>query len=229
VSGNRRERFLLSQPVVYFALFSVMRTRDDRFVLPALAMFTLFAGGLPTLFERRLGGRPRVAGLLAVLAYGGIGAALATMAPAALTVPQPMPHVVRPRYSAGILDWIETHVHGRAAILIESGIAPMLDTSMEDGRLGAALRRALVARRPRLDHDFRGAVFVGGCIYDAGAVQRREIDYAIIALRNRGYIERHCDEFSPVCDFYAALSANGEAVFTTPEGFEPLAVYALRR
>jgi 4-amino-4-deoxy-L-arabinose transferase-like glycosyltransferase len=229
VFGNRRERFLLSQPVVYFALFSVMRTRDDRFVLPALAMFMLFAGGLPTLVGRRLGGWPRVAGLLAVLAYGGIGAALATMAPEALTVPQPMAHVVRPRYSAGILDWIETHVHGRAAILVESGIAPMLDTTMEDGRFGAALRRALVTQRPRLDHDFRKAVFVGGCNYDAGVVQRGEIDYAIIALRNRGYIERHCDEFPTVCDFYTALSASGEVVFATPEGFEPLAVFALRR
>src|SRR6185369_3341822 len=101
-----------------FALFSVMRTREDRFVLPALAMFALFAGGLPALVGRRLVRWPRVAGLLAVLACGGIGTALATMAPAALTVPQPTRHEVRPRYSAGVLDWIETHVHGRAAILV---------------------------------------------------------------------------------------------------------------
>jgi hypothetical protein len=227
--GNRRERFLLSLPVLYFALFSVLRTREDRFMLPALALFALFAAGLPALIARRLAHWPRLAGCLGAAIHAAIGAALVTMAPAALTVPQPMPHEVRPRYSGGVLDWIEANVPARSVILVESGIAPLLDTTMEDRRFGAALRRALVSRRPRLDHDYRGAVFLGGCNYDAGALRRGEIDYAVVAPRNIQYIERHCGEFARVCEFYEALRARAEVVMRAPEGFEPLAVYALRR
>jgi len=227
--GTRRERFLVSVPVVYFVLVSALRTREDRFMLPALALFALVAAGLPALLGRRLAAWPRSAAAAALLCYAGLAAAVASMAPAALTVPQPRPHQNLPRVESGVLDWIEANASPGSRILVESGIVPLIDTLNEPSRFAAALRRSLLARRPKLDQHFLGAIFLGGCNYDPGWVTRGEIDYAVIAPRNVQYIEKHCAELAPVCAFYAALRSRADVVATAPPGFEPVEIYALRR
>jgi len=59
-------------------------------------------------------------------------------------------------------------------------------------------------------------------------VRRGEIDYAVVAPRNVQYIEGHCDVCPQACEVYAALRAGGDVVMQSPQGFEPVQVYALR-
>jgi Dolichyl-phosphate-mannose-protein mannosyltransferase len=225
--GDRTERFVLSLPVGYFVFFTLMQTRDERFLLPALALFLLVAGGLPFVLGRRCAAS-RILGAAAVLfSYGLLFWCLGTLAAESLTIPQPRPYEVLQRPDRLLLDWIEANATPGSAILVESGIVPLVDTLKEPGRFAAELRASVVATRPSLDHRFIGAVYVGGRNYDPELPARKAIDYAIISKRNVQYIESRCDAFPEVCAFYANLRERAHIVFETPPGFEPAAVYQL--
>jgi hypothetical protein len=223
--GTRRERFVLSLPVAYAVLFSLMQTRDERFILPALALFLLIAGGMPFVLARRLAAWPAPRAAATIASYGLIGLCIWNLAPAALTVPPSRPHEVLAWPDVLLFNWIETNVPPDSAILVELGILPLADTLKEPGRLAAELRRSLVTSRPGLDQRFVGAVYIGGRTYDPAAVEQRTIDYAIVSARNVDYIERHCDTYAEVCAFYEALRRRARIVFQTPQGYEPALVW----
>jgi hypothetical protein len=129
-----------------------------------------------------------------------------------------------------LFDWIERNVPPQSNVLIESGIAPLIDTLEEPGRLAAELRQSIVAIRPKLDQHFIGAVYVGGrSNYDPAVSGNDRIDYAIVAFRTVRYIESRCETFPDVCAFYRDLRANGRVVFETPPGFERAIIYDVRR
>lgn len=223
--GRRTERFVLSLPVVYFLFFSLMHTRDERFLLPAMALFLVVASGLPFVLVRRFAawGILRIAS--AAAAYALLLLCIGTSAAESFRLPQPRPYEVLAQPDQLLLDWIEEHAPPRSAILVESGVVPLVDTLKEPGRLAAELRASLTARRPNLDQRFVGAVYVGGRNYDPGVVVRKQIDYAIVSWRNVQYIQRRCDAYPEVCSFYAELAERGRLVFETPPGYEPAFVY----
>ena len=224
--GNRAERFVLSLPVGYFALFSLVRTKYDRFILPAEALFLLVASGLPAVLARRLGQRRVPAMTATALSYALLFVCLATMAPQSIPIPR---HDALPRSDALLFDWIEANAPPRSNILVESGILPLVDALITPDGFGAELRKSIAAVRPRLDHQFAGAVYIGGRTnYEPGSVAARHIDYAIISPRNERYIESRCDVFPDVCAFYAELRADGRIAYRTPDGFEMATVYDLR-
>lgn len=225
--GTARERFVLSLPVVYFALFSLMGTKYDRFVLPALALFLLVVAALPVVLARRAAPHPRVAGALHGLALVAIVANLAVLTPRAIPVPR-HDALAAPRRT--LFDWLAANAPPHARVLIESGVVPLLDAQGEPTPLGAALRAALVRMRPELDHEYRTAVFIGGLQnYDAADVTERRVDLAIVSSRNLEYISRRCEAYPEVCAVYAALRAQARIAYVTPLGVEPVVIYDLRQ
>jgi hypothetical protein len=224
--GNRVERFVLSLPVGYFLLFSLISTKDNRFMLPAMLLFLVVASGLPSYLSRRAGQRRPLRILLSALSYTLLFSCMGTMAIQSIPI---LPHEALTPAERPLFVWIEENVPRRSKILVESGIVPLVDTIKEPGRLAAELRKSIVATRPNLDQQFIGAVYVGGRNYDARMVADQRIDYAVIAKKNVRYIEGRCDAFPEVCDFYAALRDNGRVVFETPEGFEQVVVYEVGR
>jgi hypothetical protein len=225
--GNRTERFVLSLPLLYTAFFELMQTRDDRFILPAMALFLLVAGSLPFVLGRRLASIPALRLASVFASYSLLFVCLADLAFESFRIPQPLTHEVLKRPDGVLLDWIDAHARPRAAILVESGVVPLIDTLKEPGRFAAELRASVAAKRPNLDQRYIGAVFVGGRNYDPGTVARKEIDYAIISTRNVHYIETRCETYPEVCAFYSELRRRGRIVYETPPGFEPAIVYEL--
>jgi uncharacterized membrane protein len=227
VFGNRTERFVLSLPVGYLLLFSCMRAKDDRFILPAMVLFLLVASGLPAVLSKAFPAHARIRMLAAGFAYPLLLACLGTMAVQSVPINA---HAMLRRPDELLFEWIEQHVPPRSTMLVESGIVQLLDTLKEPGQFAAALRQSIVAMRPGLDQQFIGAVYIGGrSNYDPGVLAAKHIDYAIISTRNIAAIEDRCDAFPDVCRFYQDLRAHGEAVFETPDGFEPVVVYQIRR
>lgn len=225
--GNRRERFLLSLAAAYLAVFSLVRSKDERFVLPALVLCLVVGAGLPAIVARPLRWR-WVKGAASALAYLLLLAAIWRGAPQAFQVPLPREHESLTRSDGLVLDWIEANVTPRSNVVIESGMVPLIDILKLPGRFAAEMRASVAKLRPRLDQNYIGAVYIGGCNYDPGAVVRGEINYAVISGRNLNFIERNCDSYRVVCDFYAELRARGQLVFETPEGFESALIYDLR-
>lgn len=226
VFGTRTERFVLSLPVAYWLLFSLMRTKFDRFVLPALALFLLVASGVPFILARRAGQQRFVSVGAGALASALLAACIATMAPRSLPVPR---HQMLPRATPALFDWIDRAVPPQSRMLVESGVVPLIDTLKEPGPLAAALRRSLAAMRPNLDQQYIGAAYVGGRPnYQAAMLSRGEIDYAIVSPRNLQYIDGRCGALPEVCAFYTELRSRGRIVFEAPEGFEPVLVYDVR-
>jgi hypothetical protein len=222
--GNRTARFVLSFPVAYVLVFSLIASKDARFILPAMPFFLVAASGLPyclaSLFPTRR--------VLRFLAYAFSWAlyvpCMATMAAQSLPI---QPHTLLSSPDAPLFDWIERNVPHRSKIAVESSIVNLLDTLKEDGPFTAALRTSIVKLRPHLDHTFIGLVYIGGCNYEPKMIADGEIDYAIISKRNMPYIESHCGEYPSVCEFYRQLRSNGRIVFETAEGFEPTMVYEI--
>jgi len=54
--GSASERLLASFPLAYFAIFSVISSKDARFILPAMPLFLVVASGLPNFVRKRRGG-----------------------------------------------------------------------------------------------------------------------------------------------------------------------------
>src|SRR6185436_16268258 len=114
----------------YFVLFSLMRTKFDRFLLPALVLFLLMAGGAPFVLLRRLG--RGIGGVVAAASVCALMLACAvTLAMRSIPVPR---HQMLERPEAALFDWIERNVPRRSAVLVESGLAPLIDTMKEPGR-----------------------------------------------------------------------------------------------
>lgn len=219
VLGTRLERFAASVPVVYFALFSLIDTKYDRFILPALALFLLCAAGLPFVLARAARGLPIVA--LALLV-----ANIAVLTPRAIPIPR---HERLEPARAALFDWFAASAPPRARVLVESGIVPLLDAFDEPAPFGPALRDALVHTRPALAHDFHSAVFIGGIShYDPAAIAARRYDFVVVSPRNQRYMEGRCEAFPQVCAVYDALRTHARVVYRTPEGVEPALVYDLR-
>ena len=225
--GNRAERFVLSLPVAYFVLFSLFRTKFDRFILPAMVLFLLVASGLPYVLARRFSARRAPCLILFALSYALLVLALATMVPRSIPIPL---HEMLSRPDAPVFAWIESSVPPRSNVLIEAGILPLVDATMAPGRFATALRSSIVKMRPNLDQEFIGAALVGGTSsYEPGILARKHIDYAIISSRNLESVERRCETMPDACAFYRELQGAGPIVFETPPGFEMTRVYAVRR
>lgn len=217
--GDRRERFVLSLPVAYFIVFSLMRTRFDRFILPAAVLLLLVAAGLPSILGRRLPAA-RVAAVVLLLAC------IAALAPRAIPVPR---HQALARADGPVLDWLEQHAAPGSRIHVQSGVLPLIDVLDQGGPLSAALRESLVRVRPGLDHHYFPAVFVGGRInYEADVLTAKRIDYAIANGRTMHYIDTRCAELPDVCAVQRDMQARGSDAFVTPDGVEPTIIYDLR-
>jgi hypothetical protein len=224
--GNRTERFVLALAIVYLGVFSLVETKFDRFILPAMALFLLVVAGLPSLLARRLAAQPAAGSTAVALAGGLITACLVTLAPRAIPVPR---HEALARPDGPVLEWIEAHAPARSAILVESGVVPLLDALTESGQFGAALRGALVRSRPALDHRFTGATYVGDITtYDVAAIDNRRYAFAIVSRRNMQYVSDKCGAYPAVCAFYQALNTRARLAYTTPVGVEPTYVFDLR-
>ena len=222
--GNRAERFVLSLAVAYLLAFSLMQTKFDRFILPAMALFLLLVAGLPSLLARRLAGRPRVAAV--TLAGALIAGCLATLAPRAIPVPR---HEMLARADGALFEWIGSHAPPHSTILVESGLVPLLDVQGDPTPLAAALHESLARVHPNLDHQFLRASYVGAIInYGPNVLAERGVDFVVLARRNLQYIPRQCDAFPDVCALYQQLRDRGRVVYTTPEGTEPAIIYDLR-
>ncbi|HSQ00463.1 MAG TPA: glycosyltransferase family 39 protein [Candidatus Dormibacteraeota bacterium] len=226
VVGNRGERFVLSLAVAYLAAFSLMQTKFDRFILPAMALLLLVVAGVPSILGRRLVAHRWARAGTVALASGVIVACLVTLAPRAIPVPR---HEMLARPDPFLFDWIGDHVPPHSSILVESGIVPLLDAQSDPGPLASALRKSLVRARPGLDQQFLRAGFVGGVInYGPGVLADRGIDFVVVSRRNLQYIPRQCDTFPEVCAVYQQLQERGRVVYTTPEGVEPAIIYDVR-
>lgn len=217
--GTRVERFVLTLPLAYFAFFSCgVRTKFDRFILPALALFLLMAAGLPALLARR-----SARAILPVAAWAALAATLGQLWPQAIPVPR---HDMLARPDATLFDWLGEHATPRSTVLVEAGLVPLLDAMDGPGPLAGALQQSLRRVRPALDFDFLGASFVGGAInYDPQLLSGGRVDYAVVSIRNLQRVAQDCDAYPALCAFYRQMQAQGRLVFTTPEGIEPLAVY----
>jgi hypothetical protein len=226
-AGGRRERFLLAVAVGYLVVFSLMRTKFYRFVLPALALLLLLAGGIPTMLHRRLAGRPRLGGFAAALAWAALGWTVTTMVPQAIPVPR---YLTLARSDHVLLDWLEAHAAPGSTVWIEAGIVPLIDAANGPGRFAAALRKSIGTMRPRLADEFITAAYVGGIAhYGAGVLSDAHVDYAIISPRTVTYIESRCEAFPEVCAFYRELRRRGSVAFATGEDAEPAVVYEVPR
>jgi len=225
VLGTRAERFALSVPVGYFLLFSALGTKFDRLILPALALFLLMASGLPVVLARRLRA-PLAAGVATAGSWALLVACLASLAPLAIPVPH---HPMLARPDGVLLDWIERHARPSATILVEAGAVQLIDVLTAEGRFPAAVRGALRALRPGLDHTYLAAIYVGEQQHYSPALLREgRLDYALVSMRTMRDIERRCATFPDVCAFYAELRRRGRIAFETPTGVEPAVIYALR-
>jgi hypothetical protein len=216
--GTRRERFVLSLPVVYFVLFSLMRTKFDRFILPAAVLLLLVAAGLPSLLARRWP-PARIAALALLLAC------IATLAPRTIPLPR---HQALARADGVVLDWLEHHAAPGSRIHVQSGVLPLIDILEQGGPFAAALRESLVRVRPGLDHQYFSAVYVGGrAHYEPDVLTAKRIDYAIANGRTMHYIDTRCAELPDVCAVQRDMQARGVTAFVTPDGVEPTIIYQL--
>lgn len=223
--GTRRERFALSIPVGYFLVFSAVSTKFDRFILPGEALFLLIAGGLPVIAARVLPPRwPARLGRLAATAL--LLACLVDLTPRAIPLP---PSPALPSAQGLVLDWIAAHAAPRSTVLVESGVAPLLDIVTAPDRLAAAVHASLVRQRPSLDHTYLSAIIIGSQQhYGAEVLDRQGIDYVVVSRRNQHGMRQRCAAFPDVCAFYDALEARGQLVFETPDEIEAARIYALR-
>src|SRR5262249_41056333 len=151
----------------------------------------LVMSGMPFVLARRFASRR----LLVVASYASSYLLFALCIAALMRGSIPIPlHPMLARPDAPLFDWIEQSVPPHSSVMVESGILPLVDTLMEPGRFGDALRDSLVARRPNLDQRYVGAVFVGGeSNYEPQTLAAKGIDYAIVSPRNVTYIEGRCD------------------------------------
>lgn len=226
LSGVRAHRFASSLMVAYFALFSAVATRYERFMLPALALGMLFAGGLPFAFERRLARWPLAAGLSSAMLMPLPLACIAQLAPQAIPVPR---HTMLPRFDDRVLSWLEANAPAGSTVMVESGVLPLLDLVQEPGSLGTAVRESLVRLRPGLDLRYVGAVYLGGqSNYHADLLTAERVDFAVISIRNVEYAQAHCDALPDVCAFYRDLRTRGRIVIESPEGVESAIVYVVK-
>ena len=211
----------------YLLLFSLVGTKFDRLILPAMALFLLVAGGLPFVLARGFGPRRLPVVGSYGLSYALLFLCLVAMAPQAIPIPR---HEMLARSDGVLFAWLERNVQPRSNVLVESGILPLIDTLMLPGRFAAELRNSIVAVRPNLDQEFIGAAFVGKqSNYEPGVLASKRIDYAIVSPKNVRYIESQCDAFPDVCAFYRELRATGALVYQTPDGFDSALVYDVRR
>ncbi len=224
--GTRAERFAISMPIGYVIVFSLMRTKDVRFILPALTLFVTIAAALPHMLSRLLASWACVRPIILASAFSLLAACLATMAQKAIPLQS---HDVLGDPSEQVLAWIEGHVAPGSTIVVESSVVRFLGTLQEPGRFAESLRRSIIATRPNLDHDYVLAVFVGGRTYDPAAVIEGRVHYAIVRKRNIDYIERQCGTYPDVCAFYQALRDHGAVAFETSSGIEPVAIYQITR
>jgi len=225
--GNRAERFVLSLALAYLAVFSLVETKFDRFILPAMALFALVVAGAPSMLGRRLAAYRAIRAGAVALAGGLVVACLATLAPRAIPVPR---HEMLARPDGALFDWIGSHVPPHSTILVEAGIVPLLDLQGDPSPLSDALRESLVRVRPGLDQQFIRASFVGGVInYGPTVLADRGIDFVVVSRRNLQYIPHQCDAFPDVCALYQQLREHGRVVYDTPIGIEPVSVYAVDR
>jgi hypothetical protein len=224
--GNRTERFVLSFPLGYLLLFSLIASKDSRFILPAMPLFLVVASSLPFCLARRFHSHRALRFLAYAVAWALYLPCLMTMARQAMPI---HPHELLSRPDVPLFDWIESNVPRRSKIAVESGIVDLLDTVKEEGPFATELRKSIVATRPGLDHDFIGLVYIGGLTYDPGMLTNGEIDYAILSKRNVPYIESRCAELPEVCEFYRLLRENGRVVFETPNEYEPTIVYEMNQ
>lgn len=225
--GNRGERFVLSLAATYLALFSLLGTKFDRFILPAVALFLLPVAGLPALLARRLAAHRRARAIAAGLAAAAVAACLAIQARRAMPVPR---HPMLARSDTLMLEWLAAHAPPHSTILVESGTVPLLDGLAEPGVLGRVLRDALVRVRPALDQEYLHASFVGGVVnYGPSLLAERGVDFAVVSWRNVLYIRRQCEAFPDACAVYTQLEKHARVAWSSPEGTEPAVIYAIRR
>ncbi len=223
--GNRSERLLSAVPIAYLAIFSLVSSKDVRFVLPALTLFCVVMAGLPAVLGRRLAAHrfawmPALAGYYVLLAVSLHTMALASLAP---------DHEMLSPPDKPLFNWIEGHVPVGSKIVVESGVVPLLDTLGEEGRFADELGKSVVRVRPKLDQEFIGAIYIGGCNYEPDKVAKREIDFAVVSRRTMQDVERRCTALPKVCEFYEQLRKMGRVVFETPPGFEMVFVYDVRQ
>jgi 4-amino-4-deoxy-L-arabinose transferase-like glycosyltransferase len=224
--GNRAERFVLALAVTYLAVFSLLATKFDRFILPALALFLLLVAGVPSLLARWLARyrwtRAAAVGVGATL----VAACLATSWPRAIPVPR---HEMLAPSEPLVLDWIAGNAPPRSTIFVESGVVPLLDGVSAPDQLGPVLREALVRVRPGLDHELVHASYVGHIVnYGPTVLADRGVDFAIVSRRNLQSMERQCAAFPDVCAVYDQLRRRGRVAFEAPPGTEPTIVFDLR-
>ena len=224
--GNRVERFVLSIPWCYVLIFSLIPSKDERFIQPAIVLFLVAAGTLPGCLARRLRSRPYVCIASNVCSYSLLLACIGVMAQR--SIPFSPQHEMLDPPDTTVFNWIEANVRPQSNILVESGVVLLIDTLKEPGAFAAELRKSLVARRPNLDQNFQGLVYVGGRNYDAAILMERHIDYVLISKRHVDYIEAHCDLYPEACAFYRELWDNADVAFE-PAGTEPVVMYKVRR
>ena len=85
--------------VAYFAAFSIIQTKYDRFILPAVALFLVMAAGLPFVVARQARSRRAVAMILASVL---LAATIASLAPRAIPLPRHDSLAATGRRTAGL-------------------------------------------------------------------------------------------------------------------------------
>ena len=224
--GNRAERLVLALAVVYLAIFSLIATKFDRFILPAMALFLLLVAGLPSLLARRLAAYRWTRAAVAGMAVALVLACLVTLGPRAMPVPR---HEMLARSDGLVLDWLATNAPPHSTILVESGVVPLLDGVCAPDGLGRTLRESLVRLRPQLDQEYLHASYVGHIVnYGPTLLTDRGVDFAVISRRNLQYMERQCAAFPDVCAVYDQLHTRARLAYEAPPGTEPTLVYDLR-
>jgi hypothetical protein len=224
--GSASERLLASFPLAYFAIFSSISSKDARFILPALPLFLVVAGGLPNFVTKRRAGARRLRLALTTVLSGLLLAGIYTM----LAHPAGAPHhtLLDPPDQA-IFAWLEKNSRPGSKVVVESGVILFLDTLSEEGEFAREMRSSMLRVRPELNHKYIGVIYIGGNNYDPAMVASRSIDYAIVSQRTVRNIGQRCQDFPRVCEFHRLLREEGRLVFETPEGVEGVSIYEVRR
>ncbi len=227
VTGTRRERFVLSLPVVWLLGFSLAQSKFDRFVLPAAALGCVVAAGLPFVLARRLAAHRRLAPLVAGAAGVALLAAIAVLLPRVLPLPL---HPMLPPADAPVLAWLETHAPPDATVLVERGLVPLLDVATGEGRLASAVRESLRRVRPGLAQRYVPMAYVGGLVNATpDALDAERVDYVVLSPRTMRYAARACDRLPEVCAFHRAVQTRGVFQYEPDEGIEPAYIYRIER
>jgi len=200
--------------LLYFALFSVMRTQYDRFALPAMALLCI-AGAvwLGAQITKRIGARAASGFALVVAAW------IASSAGARLMRDLREPAAPADDYRYEMFPWIADHVPANATLVFESDTLQLLQTVYDPGddedRFHVELRRAFERVHPRLPKRIVKAQFIAAvCNYDPKQLDDGPL-FFLASSQNRAYITANRDSLPEPATFYAALDARARVVHET--------------